>query len=187
MSASWQDALTVVEKLAPTIASVLGGPLLGGGVAALEGVFGLTPAPSTSMDDRQAAVAAAISGATPEQLGAMRKSDQDFAARMAEAGFKDTETLAALTVQDTVSARVMQASNKSWTPPILTWLITLGFFGMIGLLFYVDIPKANQALVYSLTGTLGTAWLIAVHFWYGSTQGSQNKDVLLANSTPPSQ
>src|SRR5690349_11566998 len=104
----WTDALGVVEKLAPTIATCVGGPLAGGAIAALEGVFGLTPSPNASIDDRQSAVAAAISGATPEQLAAMRAKDQDYAVAMAQAGFKDTETLASLTVQDRVSARTME-------------------------------------------------------------------------------
>lgn len=180
----WTDALNVVAKLAPTIASVIGGPLAGGAVTALESVFGITPQPSSSMDARQDAVAAAISGATPEQLAAMRKADQDYAARMAEAGFKNIETLASLTVSDTESARVMQNTTKSLTPPLLTLTITLGFFGMLVMLFFVNIPEANKAIVYGFTGTLGTAWLVAVHFWFGGTQSGARQTELLAQSTP---
>jgi len=181
----WTDALSVVEKLAPTIATCVGGPLAGGAIAALEGVFGLTPAPNASIDDRQSAVAAAISGATPEQLAAMRKADQDYAVAMAQAGFKDTETLASLKVQDTVSARDMQTANKSPVPAWLTFFVTFGFFGMLGLLFFVDVPESNKAIVYGFTGTLGTAWLVVMHFWFGSTSDTAQVNDLLAKSTPP--
>ncbi|RKE36630.1 hypothetical protein B0G76_2832 [Paraburkholderia sp. BL23I1N1] len=181
----WTDALNVVKTLAPTIATVLGGPLAGGAVTALESVFGITPQPTASTDDRQATLAAAISGATPEQLAAMRKADQDYAVAMAQAGFKDTETLASLTVQDTVSARDMQVSTKSWTPTLLTLAITAGFFAMLVMLMYVNVPDANKAIVYGFTGTLGTAWLVAVHFWFGTTQSSDRKTELLAQSLPP--
>src|SRR5690349_15861704 len=115
----WTDALNVVERLAPTIASVFGGPLAGGGVMALESVFGLTPKPDATVGDRQEAIAAAISGATPEQLAAMRAKDQDYALAMQQAGFKDIETLASLTVQDRVSARTMEVSTRSIMPPIM--------------------------------------------------------------------
>lgn len=182
----WSDALNVVAKLAPTIASLVGGPLAGMGVSALESVFGLTPAPDATIDDRQTAVAAAINGATPEQLAAIRAKDQDFQAKMAELGFKNVETLAGLSVQDTVSARDMQVATKSLTPPFLTLAITLGFFGMLLMLMFVNVPEANKAIVYGFTGTLGTAWLVSVHFWFGSTQSNARQTELLAQSTPGS-
>lgn len=181
----WDNALSVVEKLAPTIATVLGGPLAGGGVAALESVFGLTPKPDASIDQRQNDIAAAISGATPEQLAAMRAKDQDYAVAMAQAGFKDTETLASLKVQDTVSARDMQTTNKSPVPAWLTFFVTVGFFGMLAMLFFVNVPEGNKAVIFSFVGTLGTAWLVVMHFWFGSTSDTMQVNDLLAKSTPP--
>lgn len=180
----WTGALNVVKTLAPTIGTALGGPLVGGAIMALESVFGITPKPDASTDDRQSTLAAAISGATPEQLAAMRAADQSYALAMAQAGFKDTETLASLVVQDTVSARDMQVATKSLTPPILTLTITVGFFGLLVMLFFVNVPEANKAIVYSCVGSLGTAWLVAVHFWFGDTQASARKTELLAQSTP---
>jgi hypothetical protein len=181
----WTDALGVVEKLAPTIAACVGGPLAGGAITALEGVFGLTPAPTASTDDRQTALAEAISGATPEQLAAIRAKDQDYALGLAQAGFKDTETLASLKVQDTVSARTMQTTNKSVVPAWLTFVITVGFFGLLIGLFCAPVPEASKALIYSATGTLGTVWLVVVHFWFGSTSDTTQVNDLLAKSTPP--
>jgi hypothetical protein len=181
---SWTSALGVVESLAPTIASCIGGPLAGGAVSALERVFGLTPAPTATTDDRTAAVAAAIEGATPEQLAAIRKADQDYDLAMKAAGFKDIETLAALKVQDVVSARTMQTTDKSWTPPLLTLVITVGFFTLLGMLFFVQVPDANKPVIYSCLGTLGTVWLVACHFWFGSTSDTAQVNNLLASSTP---
>lgn len=181
---SWADVASVAENLAPTIASVIGGPLAGSGVSALEKLFGLTPAPSASPSDRLNDVAAAISGATPEQLAGMRKADQDYAVAMAQAGFKDTETLASLKVQDTVSARDMQTANKSPVPAWLTFVITVGFFGLLIGLFCVPVPEASKPLIYSATGTLGTVWLVVVHFWFGSTSDTGQVNDLLAKSTP---
>jgi hypothetical protein len=179
----WSDALGVVARLAPTIASVIGGPLAGGAVTALESVFGIDANKDASLATRQDALAAALSGATPEQLASVRKADQDYAARMAEAGFKNIETLAGLTVQDTISARDMLVSTKSWVPAALTAALTVGFFGMLSMLMFVNVPDANKAIVYAFTGTLGTAWLAAVHFWFGETMSSKSKDDVIANST----
>lgn len=181
----WTDALNVVTKLAPTIASVIGGPLAGGAVTALESVFGITPQPSASISDRQSAVAAAISGATPEQLAAMRKADQDYSARMAEAGFKDTETLASLAVQDRTSARAMQVSTKSLTAPFLAVFVTLGFFGVLGVMMFVPLPKETHDALMLMLGSLGTAWVSVIAYYFGSSAGSDRKTELLAQSSPP--
>lgn len=182
----WNDALSVVAKLAPTIGTVLAGPLAGGAISALESVFGFMPDTSAvPMASRQEALASAISGATPDQLLALKKADQDYAVQMASLGFKDKEALASLVVQDTVSARIMQTATRSVMPALLTMIVTIGFFGMLLMLFFVDVPDANKAIVYSFTGTLGAVWLTAAHFWLGDTQSSARQTELLAQSTPP--
>jgi hypothetical protein len=35
-----------------------------------------------------------------------------------------------------------------------------------------------------MLGSLGTAWISVVAFWFGSTNSGQKKDVMLYNSTP---
>lgn len=184
---AWTSALNVVKTLAPTIATVLGGPLAGGAVTALESVFGITPTPSASTDDRQSTLAAAISGATPDQLAAMRKADQDYAVAMAQAGFKDTETLAGLAVQDRASARAMQISTKSWTAPFLALFVTLGFFGVLGVMMFYTLPQATHDALMLMLGSLGTAWTGVIAYYFGSSAGSDRKTELLAQSTPGSQ
>jgi hypothetical protein len=179
---AWEDAFTVVKKLAPTIASVIGGPLAGGAVTALESVFGMSVPPNTAIDDRQNAVAAAISSATPEQLAAIRKADQDYSARMAEAGFKNVETLAALSVQDRESARQMQISTKSVTAPFLALFVTIGFFGVLAVMMFYPLPQATHDALMLMLGSLGTAWTGVIAYYFGSSAGSDRKTELLAQS-----
>ena len=177
---AWEGALNVIKELAPTLASVIGGPLAGGAVTALESVFGITPGPSATTDDRQSTLAAAISGATPDQLAAMRKADQDYAVAMTNAGFKDTETLAALAVQDRASARAMQISTKSVTAPFLALFITLGFFGVLAVMMFYPLPAATHDALMLMLGSLGTAWISVVAYYFGSSAGSDRKTELLA-------
>ena len=181
----WTDALNVVKKLAPAIATGIGGPLAGGAVAALESVFGLTPDASASTDDRQQALAAAISGATPEQLAAMRKADQDYALAMAQAGFKNTQELASLAVQDRSNARAMQIATKSFTAPFLAVFVTFGFFGVLAVMMFVQLPTAAHDALMLMLGSLGTAWTGVIAYYFGSSAGSDRKTELLAQSTPP--
>lgn len=180
----WTSALNVVKTLAPTIGTALGGPLVGGAISALESVFGITPSSNSSTDDRQNAIAAAISGATPEQLAAMRKADQDYAVAMATAGFKDTETLADLAVQDRQSARQMQVATKGWTAPFLALAITFGFFTVMSLVMFVPMQQAAHDATMLLMGSLGTAWTAVVAYYFGSSASSDRKTELLAQSTP---
>ena len=63
----WKDVSSVIAKLAPMIATGLGGPLAGGAVTALEGVFGVKTDGTT--EDKQNALVAAISGATRRSSG----------------------------------------------------------------------------------------------------------------------
>lgn len=199
MMASWSDALTVVEKLAPTIASVLGGPLLGGGVAALEGVFGLTPAPSTSMDDRQAAVAAAISGATPDQLLALKKADQDYAVQMATLGFKDTEMLAQLAqakiqtyVSDTQDARKYKDDKVFWLGVVIliTFAVTMGMamYGCYSILTGgitikdVAVVAAVAGFIGSVVGYVAANAQQVVGYFFGSSAGSEAKTNAMADN-----
>jgi hypothetical protein len=183
----WTDALNVIKSLAPTIATVVGGPLAGGAVTALESVFGLTPKPDASIDDRQSAVAAAISGATPEQLAAMRAKDQDYALGLAQAGFKDTETLAALVVQDRVSARDMQVSTKSIMAPVLASAIIAGSLCAAGAILLGKVSYANTTeatMVGTVIGYLFSEAKAVLSFYFGSTSDTAQTNDLLAKSNP---
>jgi hypothetical protein len=191
---AWSDALTVLERAAPTIATVAGTPLLGGAVAALEAVFGLTPDKSASLDQRQDAVAQALSGATPEQLLAVRKADQDYAARMAEAGFKDREALAALAVReeavyvtDTQNARAANAANQRvfWLGVAVLATFAVVSFGALGGSYAVlsgKLPVTDAAVVGLVSGFIGTViGYVAsnatqvISFYYGSSKGVEHQ------------
>jgi hypothetical protein len=198
---AWSDIANVLETLAPTVASALGTPLLGGAVAALETAFGLTPKPSDSLNDRQEALAAAIQGATPEQLAAVRKADQDYAARMAEAGFADKEAIAKLQVQeetlyvdDTADARKVNAqSDKVFNLGIvvlITFAAVMGasLYGAYCLLIGT-IPVKDVAMVGMVSGFVGTiiGYVSAnaqqvVSFFFGSSKGSEANAAAMAGA-----
>src|SRR5258708_17017287 len=121
MSFDWKS---LVGTVAPTIATALGGPLAGMAVKAIGDAVGLSNA---TVDT----VSAALANATPDQLAAIKKADQDFAAKMESLGV-DLERIQAA---DRDSARKMQTDTRSKVPAIMALLITLGFFGiLIGLM-----------------------------------------------------
>lgn len=178
----WNDVKSVVGKLAPTIAAGLGGPLAGSAVAALTAAFGLNPDASTK--EQQEALTAAISGATPDQLLAIKKADQDYALAMQKAGFDNAAKLEELATTDRNSARKREVEVKDNTPKILAYAITVGFFSVLSSLMFMEMPVGTKEVLYIMLGTLGTAWGSVIAYFFGSTAGSSDKNKLLAGVTP---
>ena len=155
----------LLGQVAPTIATALGGPLAGIAVKTLSSV--LLGHENGSEDD----VSAAIAGATPDQLAALKKIDADFKAHMKELDI-DLERISA---GDRDSARQMQRDTKDWVPKVLAVVITLGFFGILIWMLLNGMPKTGTEALLMMLGALGTAWTGVVNFYYGSSAGSKQK------------
>ena len=160
--------------LAPTIASALLGPLGGVAVAGLGKIFGIDNA-----TQKDIAAQFEADKLTPEQIGEIKLLELKLQDNEKERGFRYAE----LEFKDRDSARDMQKVTLSPVPAILTYLLTVGFFGILGAMFYFPDVKDSPPLMIML-GSLGTAWTGACSFWFGSSRASQNKDAMLANSAP---
>lgn len=176
----FKDILPVINKLAPTIATALGGPLAGGAVAALQSVFGITPEGTTK--DQQSQLVAAISGANADQLLAMKKADQDYAIQMQKAGFENVQELEKIASSDRDSARKREIEVKDNTPKILAYAITIGFFGVLAFMMLSDVPAGSRDVLNIMLGSLATAWISITGYYFGSTSGSKDKTALLAKA-----
>lgn len=86
-------------------------------------------------------------------------------------------------VADRSSARTMQQSTQSWVPPLLAGGLTLGYFGILALKLMGNIG-ATDVVVNDLLTTLRDGVMLAWAFYFGSSKGSQDKNVLLHQSTP---
>jgi len=144
-------------------------------VSAVANALGLT-------DKTTDAIKQAIGGATPEQLLALKQADQGFALQMQELGFKQLSDLEAIAAGDRKDARDMQKSVRSWVPAALSCGITVGYFAvLIGMMTGRFSISDNQAMLLML-GSLSTAWVSVMAFWFGTTNSSQNKDALIART-----
>ena len=159
-----------IEQLAPTIASCLGGPLAGMAVEAISKAIGVDPS----------AVQDTINSGklTAEQIASIQQAEIALKAKAQEMNL-DFEQLA---VQDRKSARDMQTTTKSFIPPLLALIITLGFFGILVGMMTGKVTSSDALML--LLGSLGTAWTGVISFYFGSSASSQNKDALLHQSTP---
>jgi len=160
----------LLEQIAPTIATALGGPLAGAAVKALSGLL-LGHDAGTAEE-----VSTALAAATPDQLAAVKKIDADFAARMKELDID----LAKISADDRDSARKMQIANNDWVPKALALVTTVGFFAILDWLLVNGMPKTGSEALLMMLGSLGTAWGGIINFYYGSSAGSEAKNNLLA-------
>ncbi|SFB63634.1 hypothetical protein [Azotobacter beijerinckii] len=170
----WQ---AIIKTVAPWIGTAIGGPLGGMAVEAAANALGVS-------EKTTDAVKQAISGATPEQMLALKQADNDYALQMQALGFKQIADLEALASSDRKDARAMQTSQRSRVPAILSVIVTVGYFGiligmMLGLLKVAD----TQSLMIML-GSLSTGWGVVMSFWFGTTSDSGRKTELLAKSGP---
>jgi hypothetical protein len=178
MSDFWQQAKQIVGTVAPTLATALGGPLAG---MATRAITGALLGQDAATDDPDAAMRA-IQGATPADLLALKKADQEFQLQMKQAGVKLEEIAA----QDRDSARQREIkTGDSWTPRVLGALAIVMFAALTGWMVsgFAVIDPSYATMVGILIGTLGTIVVQVYNYYFGSSAGSKSKDGLLGKLT----
>lgn len=125
------------------------------------------------------ALAAAVQGATPDQLILLKRADQDFALQMQKLGFDSIRELEAIAAGDRVDARAREIKTGDWTPKALGIGITLGFFGLLGYLMRHEPPAGSRDILNIMLGSLGSAWIGVTTYYFGSSAGSDRKTEIL--------
>jgi len=168
---NWTD---ILKGIAPTLASAALGPLGGVAVAAIGSALGMD-APT---QDRIAK--AFTSGQlTPEALEKIKLLEMDYQNQEKERGFKYAE----LEFKNQDSARQMQIAVHSKMPAIITILVTIGFFTILGMILFHPELKGNE-IVMIMVGQLSAVWAGCIAFYTGTTYSSANKNQLLAQAGP---
>ena len=159
-------------KLAPTVATALGGPLAGIAVSALGNALGVPDATQEKISDILQS-----GNMTGEQIAAVKVAELELKKHESDNGFKFAE----LEVRDRESARAMQIATKSNTPEVLSWLIVAATLGLEGWVLLYGLPSdAPELVVGRILGTLDTAFTGVLAYWLGSTVGSKIKDATIA-------
>jgi hypothetical protein len=165
--------LSLVRTVAPSIATAYAGPLAGMATRAIsEALLG-------KPDGTEAELAEAAKNATPEQLLALKKAEQDFTVRMRELEI-DIQRIDAA---DRDSAREREVKTGDWTPKALAGAVTLGFFGVLGYMIAYGLPSQGGEALLVMLGTLGTAWGGIVSYYFGSSAGSKEKSEAMNRMT----
>lgn len=173
---NWTD---ILRTLAPTVASAALGPLGGMAVSAIGAAIGID-APT------QDKIAKAFTDGQlpPEAVVNLKKLEMDFKAHESDMGFKYAD----LEFKDRDSARNMAVQTHSLTPSILTWLVVVIVLAAEGmLLFHAMPPGADPIVLGRILGTMDSALIMVLSFWFGSNSNSQRKTELLAQANPVAQ
>ena len=162
MSFDWKS---IVGTVAPTLATMLGGPLAGMATKALSDSLLGKP------DGTEKEIAAAITSGGPELLSKLREADQKFALEMKKLDI-DLEKISS---DDRDSARKREIAVKDKTPAVIAMVSFMGFFGVLAALMFRDIPVGAKDSLLIMLGTLGGIVTSIVAYYYGSSSGSAAK------------
>jgi hypothetical protein len=123
-------------------------------------------------DGTEDELAAAVARATPDQLLALKKAENEFMLQMRELDID----LERISNEDRDSARNREIKTRDLTPKILAGFITTGYFGVLFYMLTHGLPTTggSEAMLVML-GTLGTAWGGVVAYYFGSSAGSKEK------------
>ncbi|SRR6266404_5369980 len=170
------DFVGLLKKVFPVVSAFasFGGPLgtLAAGMAGKAlGVDNLAP--------NHDAIAAAIAGATPEQLSQMKQVEADLQVKLQQMGFTHAEELEKLAVDDRDSARKLQVATRSWTAPTLAWLVVVSFTLCVVAVLR-GWGRVEAAFAGTLIGYLAANCNQVVSYYFGSSAGSDRKTELLA-------
>ena len=166
----------LLKSLAPLLGTAIAGPF---GAIAASFIADKIGVPEKTVN---AVTEALQSGSmTPEQISSIRLAEIEFKKWMDDNQLKRDQ----LVFDDRKSAREMQTATRSVTPSVLTWIVVVLCLSFEGLMLFGQMPKpASEIVLGRVLGTLDGALMMVLAFWFGSSNGSQNKDALLANSTP---
>jgi hypothetical protein len=196
MDIDWGKVKGAIGTIAPWIAGTLGTPVAGVAVQAICGVLGLSPDKATPDD-----VMAAIKGATPEQLLALKQADLAHQETMQKLGYDHIEKLEAeatarekIAADDRASARSTNAAREAvwWIAAgvLATFTLIMGavLWGCWTLLnggitiHDVSVVAAISGLVGSIVGYVAANAQTVINFIYGGSMGSEKKTDALQQS-----
>ena len=163
--------LPLLLGLAPTVASWIMGDKTGAAVSKITGIaqdlLGTSDAAGI-----ERAIAADPNLALQFKMAVMQAE--------ADARRQEFDTLQAQ-LADVQSARnqtvklAEAGSVIAWGAPIISILITVGFFAMLYVVIRQEIPESSQTLANIMLGSLGTSFTAVVGYWVGSSAGSAQK------------
>jgi len=158
----------IIGKVAPTVATLLGGPFAGIAAEAVGAAFGMKDATTKSISDLVSS-----GQMTGDQIAKLKEAELNLQVKLKELDL-DAEKLVA---QDTASARDMQTATHSLIPAFFGSVILGGYFFILIGLMTGDLKLWDNAGLQQLLGQLGSMSMAVVGFYFGAMYAAKvNKD-----------
>lgn len=156
-----------LKQIAPTAATLLGGPMAGMAVEVIGKALGISDATQDKVKD-------ALSSATltADQMAAIKQADADLKIKLRQLDI-DLEKVHA---DDRASAREMAAKTGDvWTPRIIALVVFIVWCLVNWKLFNGTISGDMRELVARALGTLDATLMAVIYYYFGSSAGSKEK------------
>lgn len=172
----------VFKKAFPFISAAagLGGPLGTMAATAFGKAIGVDGV-AANQDGMSDALTAAMSK-DPDVMLKLKQAEQDFALQMQELGFKQVDDLLNMDVADRANARAREVAVRDNTPKILAYGVVALAAGAEGYMLIHGIKTVDPSaavIVGRILGTLDTALVMVLSYYFGSSSGSQAKDATI--------
>jgi hypothetical protein len=147
--------ISILKSAAPALATAVAGPLGGAAVTMIADKLGLS-------DKTVDAVTQALT-TNPESVQKLKELDLEFA--KVDAADRD-------------SARKMQMTNRSRMPAVLSIVTIIGFFSLLIGAATGFLSLTGSDVMMLLLGVLARETASVYNFWLGSSNSSQQKDMV---------
>lgn len=165
-----KEWMNVVNAVAPTIATALGGPLAGAGVAALSRAI------LKKNGGTEAELAEVIASGDPDVLVKLKQAELEFQTTMKELDIDEQ----ALYFSDRADARNREIQLRDKVPAVLSGGVIAGFLIYVtAVTFLPDVPVEKDILMFVLGQLSGMAG-VAMSYYLGSSRGSKDKNTMLS-------
>jgi len=186
---------TAIGAIAPTLATMLGGPLAGTAVSALTSAFGMQSSGDNAKDTSAITKVVQDGKMTPEIIAAVRAADQKHSEIIGQQGIdlaklnaSHEEAMESTAAGDRNSARQREIALKDKVPARLAYMIIGGFFvtAIAQVVTFVvwpeqigKIPPQAWVIIGNISGYLAAEAKAAASYYFGSTTGSKQKDATI--------
>lgn len=171
---NWEPVKKAITAIAPTVGTLLGGPL--GGMVAGQ----LSTLLTGSKDATPKEMLQAFGSSNPDVFLQLQQLENDTKLQLEQMNID----LHKLQLDDVTNARQRQielakAGIKDWVPSIIALSVTFGFFLILILLLFVDAPEGTDKVMAMILGALSNSFGLVLAYYFGASI----KDVLQKNSS----
>jgi hypothetical protein len=164
--------MSILEQIAPTIATALLGPAGNIAISLVSKALGI--------DEKDVQSTIESGKLTSDQLASIKQAEIELKAKAQELGLNFEK----LATDDRKSAREMQVSTKSFVPALLSVLIVVGWSMVQYFLLTHIIAQEMRELVARVLGTLDGALMLVLGFYFGGIHNASETNEMLHRSTP---